>query len=162
MNMDLLLCAAYLNPYDSFSTFDKQRLIKLAQFYPRDFSEVDILALYDQLGVYIADMHFSSEFCQLNGISELAQKMVETRRDKVYPYVYKLITLTLILPVATATVERTFSAMKTVKNRMRNRMGDEWMNDSLVIYVEKDVFRTIDKESILQRFQCMKKRRGQL
>ncbi|XP_042423292.1 zinc finger MYM-type protein 1-like [Zingiber officinale] len=39
--------------------------------------------------------------------------------------------LALVLPVATASVERVFSAMKTVKTDLRNRMGDEWMNDSL-------------------------------
>ncbi|XP_022899203.1 uncharacterized protein LOC111412495 [Olea europaea var. sylvestris] len=36
----------------------------------------------------------------------------------------KLITLLLILLVATATVERVFSAIKIVKNRLRNQMGD--------------------------------------
>ncbi|KAL7252532.1 hypothetical protein ACSBR1_007150 [Camellia fascicularis] len=59
--------------------------------------------------------------------------MVETRRGKVYPLVYLLLTLALILHVAIATVERVFSAMNIVKDRLRNRMGDEWMNDSLLI-----------------------------
>jgi len=31
----------------------------------------------------------------------------------------------LIIPVATTTVERAFSAMNIVKNRLRNRMGDQ-------------------------------------
>jgi len=42
-----------------------------------------------------------------------------------YPLVYRLIELTLILPVATATVERIFSAMSIVKTDLRNKMGDE-------------------------------------
>ncbi|XP_028110203.1 zinc finger MYM-type protein 1-like [Camellia sinensis] len=79
-----------------------------------------------------------SELSRLNGIVDLAKKMVETGRDKIYPLVYLLLTLTLILPVATATVERVFSAMNIVKNRLRNRMGDEWMNDSLAVYIERD------------------------
>ncbi|XP_031265630.1 uncharacterized protein LOC116124058 [Pistacia vera] len=37
---------------------------------------------------------------------------------------YLLITLALTLPVATASVERAFSAMKIVKIHLRNRMGD--------------------------------------
>ena len=31
-------------------------------------------------------------------------------------------------------------------------MGDQWMNDRLVICIEKDVFNKIDNELILQRF----------
>ncbi|KAL7244742.1 hypothetical protein ACSBR2_000162 [Camellia fascicularis] len=88
--------------------------------------------------------------------------MVETRRDKVYPLVYLLLTLALILHVATATVERVFSAMNIVKNRLQNRMGDEWMNDSLVVYIERDIFYGIDNDTIMERFQKMKTRRGQL
>ena len=61
-------------------------------------------------------------------------------------------TLVLILPVATAIVERAFSAMNIIKNQLRNRIGDQWMNDCLVIYIEKDIFKTIECEEIMQRF----------
>lgn len=36
--------------------------------------------------------------------------------------------------------------MNTVKNRLRYRMGDQWMNDCLVTYVEKDIFKTVSNE----------------
>ena len=75
---------------------------------------------------------------------------------------YLLLTLALLLPVATTTVERVFSAMNIVKTDLRNRMRDEWLNDSLLAYVEKDIFDTIDRETIMQRFQNMKPRRGKL
>ena len=42
--------------------------------------------------------------------------MVETKRHIVYPLVYLLVTLVLVLPVATATMEITFSAMNIVRN----------------------------------------------
>ena len=29
--------------------------------------------------------------------------------------------------------------MKYIKNELRNRMGDQWMDDCLVVYIEKDV-----------------------
>ena len=66
--------------------------------------------------------------------------------------------LALTLPVATATVERSFSAMKYIKNKLHNRMGDQWMNDCLIVYIEKDVVCNIDNETIIQRFQNMKTR----
>ncbi|TXG53116.1 hypothetical protein EZV62_022285 [Acer yangbiense] len=88
-NTELLLCVACLSPRDQFYAFDKHKLIQLAQFYPRDYSPIKLLALEDQLENYIAD----------------------------------------ICSIATATVERVFSAINIVKTDLRNRMGDEWLND---------------------------------
>ncbi|KAJ4837257.1 hypothetical protein Tsubulata_013409, partial [Turnera subulata] len=57
--------------------------------------------------------------------------------------------------------ERTFSVMNTIKSRLRNRMGDELLNDCLVTYVEKDVFNCIENEQIIQRYQNMRPHREQ-
>jgi hypothetical protein len=73
-----------------------------------------------------------------------------------------LIKLSSLLPVATATVERVFSVMHVVKSRLRNRMGDKWMNDNLVVYIEKNIFDEIDNEVIMKRFQNIKTRKEQL
>uniref|UniRef100_A0A2N9GIB5 TTF-type domain-containing protein n=1 Tax=Fagus sylvatica TaxID=28930 RepID=A0A2N9GIB5_FAGSY len=158
-NTELLLCMACLNPSNSFCAFDKQKLIRLAELYPYDFSESDLMALDIQLQNYIVDLQSNDMFIELNGIDELARKMVETEKDVTYPLVYLLVKLVLTLPVATATVERSFSAMKYIKNQLRNRMGDQWMNDCLVTYIESDVFDSIDNEAIMQRYQAMKTRR---
>ena len=103
-------------------------------------------------------MRSSEEFRELKGISDLAQKMVVSRKNLVHPLVYRLLTLALILPVATATVERVFSAISIVKNRLRNRIGDQWTNDSLIVYIEKEIVGHIDNEVIMCRFQNIKTR----
>ncbi|KAI8572728.1 hypothetical protein RHMOL_Rhmol01G0222200 [Rhododendron molle] len=117
-NSELLLCVACLDPRNYFSSFDKKKLLRLAEFYPKEFSPVDRMVLYDQLDTYIFYMRNSDEFSRLNGLTDLSEKMVETGREKLYPLVYLLLTLALILPVATASVERVFSAMNIVKNRL--------------------------------------------
>jgi hypothetical protein len=53
----------------------------------------------------------------------------------VFPLVYHLIELALLVPVATATVERVFSAMKIIKTELRNKMTDGWLNDLMVCYI---------------------------
>ena len=75
---------------------------------------------------------------------------------------YKLLTLTLVLPVATASVERVLSAMKIMKTSLRNKMGDQWLSDSMLVYIERYVFVFIDNEPIMRRFHDMKPRRQQL
>ncbi|XP_034203535.1 zinc finger MYM-type protein 1-like [Prunus dulcis] len=162
VNTELLICLACLSPNDSFVAFDKQKLLRLAQFYPQDFSDGDLLALDDQLELYIHYVSSSSDFSDLQGIGDLAKKMVEIRMHRAFNYVYLLITLALVLPVATASVERAFSVMNIIKGPLRNKMGDQWLSDSLLVYVEKDVFDCIENEAIMLRFQNMKPRRGQL
>ena len=162
VNTELLICMACLSPKDSFVAVDKPKLLRLAQFYPQDFSDEDRLALEDQLDIYIHYVCSSSDFSQLEGIGDLAKKMVETRMHQVFNYVYLLITLSLVLPVATASVERAFSVMNIVKGPLRNKMGDQWLSDSLLVYIERDIFACIENEAIMLRFQNMKPRRGQL
>ena len=126
-------------------------------------------------------------------IGQLAKKMIEMKNDVLYLLVCSLVILALILPIATTIVERIFSAMNIIKNWLQNRMRDQWMNNCLVIYIEKYIyeifwnrcmisshsivfniyiyisqyiyiyiFKTIECEEIMQRFQNMKFRQGQL
>ena len=61
-------------------------------------------------------MQSIEEFSALKGIEQLTEKMVEMKKDVSYPLVYSLVTLALILLVATATVERAFLVMNIIKN----------------------------------------------
>jgi hypothetical protein len=72
--------------------------------------------------------------------------------------VYKLLKLALVLPVATASVERVFSAMKYVKSQLSNKMADQWLNDRLVTYIERDVLKPVSNEVLLAHFQQMEDR----
>jgi hypothetical protein len=90
-------------------------LISLAKLYPEDFSSNDLRDLRAQLNLYIAYVKEDHKFSNLNTIGELAQKMVETEKDRRYTFVYRLLKLVLVLSVVTATVERCFSAMRLVK-----------------------------------------------
>ena len=83
-NTELLLCLSYLSPNESFSAFDKQKLVRLTQFYPRDFSARDLMALEIQLETYIMDIRDSEKIYKLKGISELAKRMVETKKKVSY------------------------------------------------------------------------------
>ena len=47
VNTKLLLCMASFNPIDSFAAYDKEILVKLAQFYPKDFTKLDTKDLHN-------------------------------------------------------------------------------------------------------------------
>ena len=103
-------------------------------------------------------MQSTEEFLAFRGIGQLVEKMVEMKKNVSYSLVYSLVILALILLIATATIERAFLAMNIIKNRLRNKIEDQWMNDCVVTYIKKDIFKTIKCEEIMQRFQNMKNR----
>jgi len=158
----LLICTACLDPRDSFSNFDHEKLIELANIYSVDFSSHDCYVLVDQLNIYIDMMKSSPDFLSCDTLGDLALKLVQTRHHLIFPLVYRLITLALTLPVATASVERFFSSMKIVKTDLRNKIGDDWFSDLMICYSEKEIFQKIDDKKIMLRFHALGNRRGHL
>jgi hypothetical protein len=126
-----------LDPKNSFSSFNKDILLQLAQFYPSDFNQFEFSILASQLENYIMDVQDDRDFLEVNNLVELSQKLIETNRHNVYILVYKLIKLGLLLPVATASVEWVFLTMNLVKTDIRSSMEDKWMNDYLITFIEK-------------------------
>ena len=68
----------------------------------------------------------------------------------------------LTLPVSSATTERVFSTMKIVKTRLHSKMEDEFLVNSLITYIEKDISKLFDDDSIIDAFDLKKERRAQL
>jgi len=153
VNTDLLICMSSFNPKDSFASFDKDNLVKLAKFYPKDFSVTDLRRLTYQLGNFIVDMRGDERFSKVKSIAELSVLLVETNKHVLHSYVYKHLKLVLLLPVATASVERAFSVMNFIKNKLRNSIGDQYLNDCLVTFIEKQSFLRVADEDIISRFQ---------
>lgn len=156
VSMDLLVYMSSLSPIDEFKSFDKEKIVALAQLYQSEFRSVDLLRLGDQL-----DMKKDNTFKGLKDLKELSMEMVRSNKHKVFDLVYLLIKLVLILPVATASVERAFSAMTFVKNKLRNSMGDQLLKDCLVTYIEKDVFATVSDDDIVEHYRHIRTRREQ-
>ena len=85
INIELLFYIAYLNLVNSFYYFDKQKLIRLAQFYLDEFSHVDLLALEHQLEDFIIDICPDERFYELKGLDDFSKKLVETKKYIIYP-----------------------------------------------------------------------------
>ncbi|XP_050136193.1 uncharacterized protein LOC126611924 [Malus sylvestris] len=119
VNTKLLLCMAYLSPVNNFASFDKAKIVRQAQLYPQDFDRMDLMNLPLQLDNYIHDMKMHSEFSSLREIGDLTKELVKTGRCASYILVYKLLTLALVLLVATASVERVSWRMADKRNNNR-------------------------------------------
>jgi hypothetical protein len=153
VNTDLLICMSSFNPKDSFAAFDKEKLIKLAKYYPNEFSPTELRRLSFQLGNFFTDVRSDERFSKVKSIAELSVSLVETDLHNRHSYVYKLLKLVLLLPVATTSVKRAFSTMTFIKNKLRNSMGGQYLNDCLVIFIEKAFLLQVDDLDIISRFQ---------
>nr|XP_009758469.1 PREDICTED: uncharacterized protein LOC104211159 [Nicotiana sylvestris] len=153
----------FLSPDDSFVNYDKNKIMKLATYYPNEFIASKLEDLSYELDNYIDYVReMDKAFSNLKGLGDLSKTLVKTNIHKTWEFVYLLVKLSLILPVATATVERAFSSMKFIKNDLRNRIGDDFLNDCLVCFIEDEIFESVSNDAIIDRFQNMTTRRVQL
>ena len=53
--------------------------------------------------------------------------------------IYTLLKLVVFLSVATASVERVFSVMVSVKIKKRNKLDDALLDDCFVIFIDRDI-----------------------
>ena len=65
----------------------------------------------------------------------------------------------LALLISTATTKRTFSAMKVVQTNIRNIMKNDFLTDSLMLYIENDIVLTFSLDSVIDDFENLKERR---
>ena len=57
----------------------------------------------------------------------------------LYPNVNTILRLLLITPVTSATVERSNSSLRFVKNVYRSTMGEERLNELFQLFIHKDI-----------------------
>ena len=55
-------------------------------------------------------------------------------------------------------MERIISAMKIVKNKLCNKMEDNFLADYLVTYIKKEIAESFIVDSIIDEFSSMKER----
>ena len=149
VSSELLICFSCLDPRDSFSMFDLEKI-------------VDRSNIRDELETFILHVRRVDDFRACHDFASLAIKLVQSKAHLGFPLVYHIIELALLLPVATASVERAFSAMNIIKTDLRNKMNDEWLKDLTLCYIEKEIFRELDPEKIKMTFQSMKDRKMSL
>jgi hypothetical protein len=105
---------------------------------------------------------YDPDILSCNDLGDLAVRMVQSDRHVVFPFVYHLIELALVLPVTTTFVERAFSSINIIKTKLRNKTVDEWLNHCMMCYIERDIFTSIEDAKILDYFQDMRTRRVNL
>ena len=162
VSSELLVSFACLDPRENFARFDVEKIARITEIYDQDFSIRDRDNIREELETFLVHVSRVDDFKSCHDLGSLATTMIANKKHILFPLVYRIIELALILPVATSSVERAFSAMHFIKTALRNKMGDEWLNNLLVCYIEKGIFKELGIDKVKKRFQSMKTRRVSL
>ena len=79
---------------------------------------------------------------------------------KILSEIHKLLRLYLVVPVTSATSERTFSVLKRLLVYLRSTMTEMLLNNCLLLHVHKDVTDAINLEDIAKEFVTHKVERN--
>lgn len=124
--------------FNKFTThFPEIALQSLKDTYPSVF---DFSALKSQLIVtYMSeDMHHKS-------VNELLNFVKSNELEKAYSEVTKLCELILTIPASSASVERSFSKLKNIKNYARNTQGQERLSNLSLIALERELLTSLQE-----------------
>ena len=71
----------------------------------------------------------------------------------IFPKIFKLLNIILVLPVGTASVERSFSSMKQIKTRLRNRVNNANLAHLMRIAIEGPDISSVYFDEVLEVFK---------
>ncbi|GAV69671.1 Dimer_Tnp_hAT domain-containing protein, partial [Cephalotus follicularis] len=158
--VELLILSSVLDPKDSFKSFSADKICSLvSKFYHEDFTEQKQIHLPYELQHYAVDIFQHPNFGNIFTLSEICQRLAETGKTIIYPLVDRLIRLVLTLPVSTAITKQAFSVMNIIKNKLRNKMDDDYLRNSLVFYIERKIAEKITADTIIDYFYIIKEQK---
>lgn len=67
-----------------------------------------------------------------------------------FEHLYTIIKISLTLPTSSCTVERSFSKLKIIKSRLRSTMGQNRLENLMIISCEQDINIDVSKVNMIQ------------
>ncbi|GFT63800.1 dimer_Tnp_hAT domain-containing protein [Nephila pilipes] len=130
----------------------KKAVHKLKDIYKDD---IELFNFDDELDQFLLFLKENKDTTNTPiDIYRIAKEMVST-----FPNVEILLKIFLTIPISNASVERSISVLKSIKNHLRSSIGEDKLNSMAILYIEKDVLDQIDTAKIIDEFAKEKSRR---
>lgn len=113
--------------------------------------EVEYMLMFESK--FFSDM--KSEFQSMSHQAILPSLLTMFKKcdmAQVYPNIYRLIIMIAVLPVTTATCERSHSKVKIINNYLRAKMVDDRLETLLIISCESDIAKSLDLNDLVSNF----------
>jgi len=98
-----------------------------------------------------------------DGNSESARKLLQLLKklsiQDIFPNVEIILRVYLTMSVTNASGERSFSALKRVKNYLRSSLKQDTLNALSLLYIENDILGSVVFEDTIKKFSEAKARK---
>ena len=144
-----------------YSSLEELKFLQLfnytkAKEYQRNFPEEALISLKASYGNFFDIITLRSELCVLytrenfinktKNVFDLLQYLLSNDLIDTMSEVFKLYNLVLTIPPTTASVERSFSALKRIKTYQRNTTEEQRLSSLALMSIEKDLLTNLTKE----------------
>ena len=138
---------------------DEEVVQRVASYYGMDTDQMcSELQMYNQFKVHIKinlKSLFVSWFYLQKRIdvsrmvsSEIAAKMIESGASALIPNIFKVIQILATMPVSSCEAERSFSALRRIKNYMRTKTGQARLSSLTLFHLERDILNDVMRDDI--------------
>ena len=138
---------------------DEEVVQRVASYYGMDADQMcSELQMYNQFKVHIKinlKSLFVSWFYLQKRIdvsrmvsSEIAAKMIESGASALIPNIFKVIQILATMPVSSCEAERSFSALRRIKNYMRTKTGQARLSSLTLFHLERDILNDVMRNDI--------------
>ena len=145
----LLSTDCLINPSKSPQKMEKIKT--LCTFYMDDLDE-ETFTLEYRLFTHAVTTDSVPEHVNTSCIHSIYSYLISSGLNKFYPMISIAYQLILTLPVTSCSCERSFSALKFVKNALRSTMSQSRLSDLMILAVEAEKTKNVDLKSVVQLF----------
>ncbi|ESO02872.1 hypothetical protein HELRODRAFT_81061 [Helobdella robusta] len=76
-----------------------------------------------------------------------------------FPNIEILLKIFLTIPLSNASGDRSFTVLKRIKNYLRSTMGEQKLNNLVVLYIEQEIINSVDTAKIIDEYARSKARK---
>lgn len=80
--------------------------------------------------------------------SEIAAKLIQTGASNLVPNIFKVVQILATMPVSSCEAERSFSALRRIKNYMRTKTGQARLSSLTLFHLERDILNDVMRDDI--------------
>ena len=135
----------------------------LLKFYERDLDAIKLSRQLNMLPDLVKELKLTPAFMHLKSVSSIST-IAELLSSSpltlgVFSEVVKLVKIFMIIPITTATAERSFSALRRLKTYLRSTMTQSRLNNILLLHCHKEMTDAIDLTAIAKDFIAANEKR---
>lgn len=142
------------NRFKNFSGIQFLELCNFNEFKNKQFPQNALQSLSDNYGNFfdivglrseLSVIYATEDISQKHNVNELVIFIKENSLNQTYSEVLKLCELVLTIPATSASVERSFSALKRIKTFSRNSTSEERLSKLSLLAIERDFVKEMSE-----------------